>query len=301
MKYVLTGGAGHITKPLALQLLQAGHSVTVIGRSESNLAELAAAGAGTAIGSVEDVAFLTRAFAGADAVYTMVPPKWDAEDWKAHIGKTGSNYAEAIKAAGVQYVVNLSSVGAHMPDGCGPVSGLYRAEAALNSVAGVNIKHLRPAFFYQNLLANVGLIKQAGIMGGNYGTQGSTFVIVDPSDIAAAAAEELLNLSFSGHSVRYIASDELAPEKIAAVIGDAIGKPGLPWVVFTDDQAYQGMIGAGLSVEVAKNYVEMGTAIRSGAMTEDYFKHRPALGKVKIADFAKVFAAVYNSQPSAAH
>lgn len=301
MKYTLTGGAGHITKPLALQLLKAGHQVTVIGRSEANLKELVDAGATAAAGSVEDVAFLTKAFTGADAVYTMIPPKWDAADWKGYIEQIGKNYADAVKAAGVKYVVNLSSVGAHLYDGCGPVSGLHRAENHLNTLADVNIKHLRPSFFYQNLLANVGLIKQAGIMGGNYGEPGSTFVAVDPTDIAAVAGEELLSLGFTGHSIRYIASDELEPAAIASAIGEAIGKPGLPWVVFTDEQAYGGMIGAGLSEEVAKNYVEMGHALRTGAMTEDYFKNRPTLGKVKIADFAKVFAAVYNSGEQPAH
>lgn len=301
MKYTLTGGAGHITKPLALQLLKAGHDVTVVGRSEANLKELTDAGAKAAIGSVEDVDFLTNAFTGADAVYTMVPPKWDAADWKAYIGQVGQNYADAIKAAGVKYVVNLSSIGAHMPDGCGPVSGLYRAEGALNKLEGVNIKHLRPAYFYQNLLANIGLIKQAGIIGGNFGEPGSTFIIVHPNDIAAVAAEELLGLAFTGHSVRYIASDELAPEAIASTLGEAIGKPGLPWVVFTDEQTYGGMTGAGLSEEVARNYVEMGVALRTGKIAEDYLNNKPALGKVKIADFAKEFAAVYNSGAQAGH
>ena len=65
MKYVITGGAGNISKPLALQLLTAGHAVTVIGRSEGNLKELTDAGAKAAIGSVEDLAFLTAAFFGA--------------------------------------------------------------------------------------------------------------------------------------------------------------------------------------------------------------------------------------------
>lgn len=296
MKYVITGGAGHISKPLTLQLLQAGHKVTVIGRSEANLAEVVAAGAKAAIGAVEDVAFLTSAFTGADAVYTMVPPKFDAADWKGYIEQIGKNYAAAIKAAGVKHVVNLSSIGAHLYDGCGPVSGLHRAELALNTLADVHIKHLRPAYFYQNLLANIGLVKNAGIIGSNFGTPAGGFVIVDPSDIAAVAAEELLGLSFTGHSVRYIASDEVTTGAIAKTIGEAIGKPELPWVEFTDEQSLNGMLGAGLPEEVAKNYTEMGAALRTGIMSEDYWKHRPAtLGKVKLADFAAVFAHVYNA------
>ena len=99
--------------------------MSVIGRSKENLKELTAAGAKPLIGSVEDKAFLASAFAGADAVYTMVPPKWDAPDWIAYIRQVGKNYAEAIGGAGVKYVVNLSSIGAHLDQGAGPVSGLH--------------------------------------------------------------------------------------------------------------------------------------------------------------------------------
>jgi len=102
MHYVITGGAGNISKPLALQLLANKHQVTVIGRSEANLKELIAAGATAAIGSVENLDFLTKTFSGADAVYTMVPPKWDAADWKGYIAGIGANFAAAIKASAVK-------------------------------------------------------------------------------------------------------------------------------------------------------------------------------------------------------
>ncbi len=296
MNYVITGGAGNISKPLALQLLKAGHGVTIISRSESNVKELTDAGAKAAIGSVEDVAFLTTAFAGADAVYTMVPPNHNPVNWKNDIARVGENYAKAIIANQVKYVVNLSSIGAHLPDGVGPVSGLYRVEQTLNALSDVNVKHLRPAYFYQNLLANVGLIKGMEIMGSNFSAEDGKFVIVDPTDIAAVAAEELIGLSFSGTSFRYIASDEVSTAQIASAIGTALGKPALPWVAFTDEQALGGMLQAGLPAEVANNYVEMGGAVRNGSMMEDYWKHRPSsLGIIKLADFAKQFAQVFNA------
>ena len=296
MKYVITGGAGNISKPLAFQLLKSGHQVTVIGRNAENLKVLTDAGAKAAIGSVEDTAFLTSSFAGADAIYTMVPPVHTVTDWKGYIGGIGENYAAAIKASGVKYVVNLSSIGAHLPDGVGPVSGLYRAERALNTLTGVNIKHLRPSYFYNNLLATIGMIKGMGIIGANFSTAEGRFPIVAPVDIAAVAAEEILNLSFTGHSVRYFASDEISTDKIASVLGAAIGKPDLKWVVFTDEQALAGMLQAGLPEEVANNYAEMNHSIQTGAMSEDYFKNRPTVfGKVKLEDFAKTFAATYNS------
>ena len=296
MKYVITGGAGHISKPLAEKLLAAGNEVTVIGRNPENLKEVFAKGAKAAIGSLEDVSFLIQAFKGADAVYTMVPPNFAPSDWKAWIGQIGKNYAEAIQSAGVKYVVNLSSVGAHLPDGVGPVSGLYRAEQALNKLNGVNIKHLRPAYFVTNFLSSVGLVKNAGIIGSNFGGENLKLVLVHPDDIAEAAFEELSGLNFTGSSVRYISGDEKSATEVAETIGKAINKPGLPWVTFSDADALKGMIGAGLPEEIAKNYVEMGNAVNSGKMNEDYWKNHPSkLGKIKLEDFAKTFAAVYNA------
>lgn len=296
MKYVITGGAGHISKPLAEKLLAAGNQVTIIGRNAGNLEELVAKGAKAAIGSIEDVSFLTQVFKDADAVYTMVPPNFGAADWKGWIAQVGKNYAEAIKEAGVKYVVNLSSVGAHLPDGVGPVSGLHRAEQALNSINGVNIKHLRPGYFLTNFFNSIGLVKNAGIIGSNFGQTGSKLVLVHPNDIAEVAFEELSALNFTGSSVRYISSDEKSATEVAEILGKAIDKPGLPWITFSDADALQGMLGAGLPEEIAKNYVEMGNAANSGKMFEDYWKHQPSkLGKVKLEDFSKIFAAAYNA------
>lgn len=303
MKYVITGSLGHISQPIVTALVKAGHSVTVITSNQARVKDIEALGAEAAVGSIEDTAFLTKAFRGADVVYTMVPPKSDAPDWKAYIGQIGKNYAEAIKANGIPSVVNLSSVGAHLADGCGPVSGLHRAEAALNTLKDTHIKHLRPAYFYYNLFSNIGLIKNLGIAGSNFGFDKKEFPIVDPADIAAVAVEALLHPHFTGHTVQYIASDEVSTADIASTLGKAINRPGLNWVTFTDEQSLQGALQAGLPEELAKNYTEMGHAVQSGKMYEDYWKHHPsALGKIKLADFAKTFAAVFNSEAApAAH
>src|SRR5204863_4506466 len=165
MRYTLTGSAGHITKPLAEKLLKSGHKVTVIGRNADHLKALTDLGAEAAIGSFEDVSFLSEAFRGADAVYTMVSTPFTITDLKGYIEQIGNNYAEAIKASNVKFVVNLSSIGAHLPDGCGPVSGLYKVEQSLNKLKDVNIKHLRPGYFFNNFLGNTGMVKQMNIIG----------------------------------------------------------------------------------------------------------------------------------------
>jgi uncharacterized protein YbjT (DUF2867 family) len=295
MKYIITGGAGNISKPLALALLEAGKDVTVIGRSAENLKPLTDKGAKAAIGSVEDVEFLRSTFKGADAVYTMIPPNHNPLDWKAYIGQIGQNFVDALHNSGVKHVVNLSSIGAHLPEGCGPVSGLYRAEQALNTLTDIAILHLRPGFFYYNFLGNVSMVKQMQIIGGNYGNADTKMVLADTGDIASVAAEALLELNFKGHTIQYIASDERNAGDVAKTFGQAIGKPELPWVEFTDEQTLQGLQQAGLAPELAKNYAEMGAAIRTGVMQEDYWKNKPTLGKTKLEDFAPVFAQVYQS------
>ena len=294
MKIIITGSLGHISKPLVEKLIAAKQDVTVISSNADRKSEIEALGATAAIGSVSEPAFVTEVFKGADAVYTMVPPTYAAADWKQHIAGIGKIYAQAIAAAGVKNVVNLSSMGAHMPEGCGPVSGLYFVEQALNALDGVNVKHLRPGFFYYNFMANIGMIKHMGIIGGNYG-EGAKLVLANPADIADAAYEELVNLSFTGNSIRYVASDEKTTDEVASILGTAIGKPDLKWVNFSDEQTMGGMLQNGVPEEVAKNYAEMGAAMRSGEMASDYLKNKPAkFGKTIFEAFAPAFAAAYN-------
>ena len=95
--------------------------------------------------------------------------------------------------------------------------------------------------------------------------------------------------------MRYIVSDVVSTDDIASALGKAIGKPGLPWVKFPDDQARAGMLQAGLSEDLSDNYIEMGHAIDSGIMFEDYWSNKQELGKVKLNDFAQTFAAAYNA------
>jgi hypothetical protein len=139
------------------------------------------------------------------------------------------------------------------------------------------------------------MVKQMQIIGGNYGNAETKMVLADTGDIASVAVEALLELNFKGHTIRYIASDERNAGDVAKTFGQAIGKPELPWVEFTDEQTLQGLQQAGLAPELAKNYAEMGAAIRTGIMQEDYWKNRPNLSKTKLEDFAPVFAQVYQS------
>jgi uncharacterized protein YbjT (DUF2867 family) len=295
MKITLTGSLGNISKPLADILIKNGHEVTIISSDPKKVNEIKVLGAKPAIGSISDVAFLTNAFWDADAIYTMVPPNWGVSNYREYIAETGNNYLEAIKASGVKRIVNLSSIGAHLSGGTGPVAGLYDVEHKLNTLDGVAIKHLRAAFFFINFFFDIPIIRKMGIMGNNYGEK-TKMILAHPLDITTAAARELQG-SFEGKSHQYVAGDEREISEIVRILGSAIGKPELSWVQFSDADSFAGMTAAGMSEAIASVYVEMGNAINSGILFEDFNQHRPEVwGTTKLADFAKEFAVVYKSQ-----
>jgi uncharacterized protein YbjT (DUF2867 family) len=294
MKYVITGGAGHIGTPLTKALLQAGQDVTVIGRTAAKLQPLADSGATAAVGSLEDADFLSKSFAGADAVFLMLPPNFAIEHLRQYQRKLSENYIAAITTNKVQNVVLLSSIGAHMGEGAGPVDGLADLEQLLAALPDVNVKILRPSYFMYNLFGMIPMMKNMNIMGGNFGGTAEKLVLVHTNDIAAVAAEELLALEFRGQTVRYIAGDERTTTEIAAVLSEAAGKPATPWVVFPDEQAFAAMKQGGLADTFAEAYTAMGKALREGKMQEDYWKNRPVPGPTKLEEFAKEFSAAFH-------
>jgi uncharacterized protein YbjT (DUF2867 family) len=153
---------------------------------------------------------------------------------------------------------------------------------------------MRPVGFYYNLLGFINTIKTQGVIATNYGGD-SKKSWVSPIDIAAAVAEELVT-PFEGRKVRYVASDEISCNELASLLGAAIGKPDLKWVVIPDEQLLNGMIAAGMNPQVAAGMVEMNAGMNNGVLYEDYFRNRPTLGKAKLAEYAKEFAEVYNQQ-----
>ncbi|WP_324671257.1 NAD(P)H-binding protein [Hymenobacter sp. GOD-10R] len=320
MKLVVTGSLGNISAPLTQELLQQGHTVTVISSKPDKRRAIEALGAAAAIGTIEDVRFLTATFNGADAVYCMLPPfnYFDpAIDVMVEARKLTTAYAEAIRQSGVKRVIHLSSVGAHLAEGNGVLAFHHLAERILRELpADVSITHMRPVGFYTNLFSYMDMIRGEGLLGrfltlrysgllaaitgktgviaANFGAEDKT-PWVSPRDIAAAVAEELTT-PFAGRNVRYVASDELTCNQVASILGQAIGKPYLQWALMSDKQMQSGLEMFKVPKARAVGIVEMNAAIHSGLIDEDYYRHRPVLGKVKLADFAPEFAAVYHKR-----
>lgn len=297
MKIIITGSLGHISKPLTEELIQKGHEVTVISSNPEKQKEIEALGATAAIGSIEDVDFLTATFTGAEIAYIMEPPVsfFDHSiDIMAYYSQLANHYAQAILQSGVKRVVHLSSIGAHTDKGNGMLAFHYNVEQILNELPDdIAITFMRPVGFYYNLLSFIPAIKTQGAIVSNYGGDNKE-PWVSPLDIAAAIAEEI-EQPFKGRKIRYVASDERSPNEVAGILGAAIGKPDLKWLVIPDEQLLNGLTAAGMNPQAARGFVEM-NAGRRNVLYEDYYQNKPTLGKVKLTDFAKEFATVFNQK-----
>lgn len=291
MKIIVSGSLGNISQPLTKELVQKGHTVTVISSNPEKQKDIEALGATAAIGSLQDTDFITATFSGADSVYCMIPPNhFFAEDPMGYFIGTADNYAQAIKKSGVRRVVLLSSYGADKEKGTGLIVGAHNAEKVFAEIPGINLTIIRPTYFYYNLFGFVNKIRQEGVIAANYG--GDKVVMVSPVDIAAVIAEELTSAD-SHNKIRYVASDEPTGNEIARTLGEAIGRPDLKWVIISDEEMFKHYTTLGLPANIAEGLVEMFASLRTGVMDEDFHRNRPAFGNVKIEDFAKDFAKVY--------
>ncbi len=299
MKVVVTGSLGHISKPLTEELVQNGHHVTVVSSKAEKQKDIEILGAIAAIGSLENADFLAKTFTGADAAYCMVPPGnyFDPNfDLLAYYRRLGNNYAQAIRQSGVKRVVNLSTIGGNLEKGNGILLGAHDVEEILNELPSeVSITHMRPTSFFYNLYAYTDSIKNQNVIAANYGAE-DIVPWVSPFDIASAIAEEIVTTE-AGRRVRYVASDERTCHDTASVLGTAIGKPDLKWTIISGEQMQNGLEAIGMNPRIAAGLVEMYAGLHSGILAEDYYRNKPkVLGKVKLEDFAKEFAAVFKGQ-----
>jgi uncharacterized protein YbjT (DUF2867 family) len=299
MKIVLTGSIGNIGNPLTRALVQNGHAVTVISSNAERKQAIEAIGAKAAIGNMFDAEFLATTFKGADIVYLMetldaAGDFFDKEvDFVGAINQIGANYKTAVEQAAVKKVVHLSSVGAHTDKDNGILIFHYNVESILKQLpTDVAIKFIRPVGFYSNMLSLVKSIKHKGAIVSNYGGDQKE-PWVSPLDIAEVIAKEI-DTPFEGRTMQYVASDEVSPNEIANALGKAIGNPDLQWQVIADEQLLNNWLNIGFNEQIAKGFVEFQASQGTGVLYEDYYRNKPVLGKIKLADFAEEFAAAYN-------
>jgi len=261
----ILGATGHVGGKIAAILRKKNEPVRAIARLTDRLRPLVAKNVMAFAGDVNDTEFLVKAFTDVDAVFALIPPNPTVPEFMRYADTVGQNIARALEIAKVRYVVFLSSVGAELAGGgTGPISSLHNMEERLNRIKGLHVLHLRAAYFMENLLSNIDLIRSKGVTG--TAIRGDLkFSMIATKDIAEFAAERLVKRDFSGSSVHYLLGQrDLTLVEVSTIIGSRISKPRLPYVMFPYDEAEKAMVSVGLSPDMSRTYIEMARAFNEG-------------------------------------
>jgi uncharacterized protein YbjT (DUF2867 family) len=243
-------------------LLSKGRKVRVIGRDAGRLQSFVRKGAEAFTANVSDAVALTKAFRGARAAYLMLPPITSREDQE----RESDAIARAVKESGLRYAVYLSSYGAQVPEGTGPVAGLHSSEQKLNAVSGLNVLHLRAVYFMENNLEAIGMIHAMGVFGHAL-LPDLKLPMVATRDVGDFAAHRLLDLDFSGKQTRELLGErDLSMAEATAAIARGIGKAGLRYEQFPYDQVQQVLEQMGMPPKKAAVYIELFRAINAGVL-----------------------------------
>jgi uncharacterized protein YbjT (DUF2867 family) len=289
------GASGHTGRRVAELLLDSGERVRALGRSMEKLAPLEKKGAEVRTGDAGDAAFLARAFQGSDGVFTLIPPDARTTDYRALQDAQGQAIADALRGSGVGRVVFLSSVGADLPAGTGPIAGLHAQENRLRDLRPIDALILRPGYFFENFHETLGLIKHQGINGGAIAPD-VAIPMIATSDIADTAARALRERRFQGVSVQELLGPrDLTHAEATRILGARIGNPELQYVQFPYDDFVKALVQSGLSENVASLYAEMARALNEGKVRSLEGRRPENTTKTRFEDFVVELEKAYRA------
>jgi uncharacterized protein YbjT (DUF2867 family) len=261
---VIVGATGHTGRPTAEALLAKGEKIRVVGRDAKKLEPLVQKGAEAFVGNVEDAASMTKAFEGATAVYLVLPEDISNQDLRAHQELVSDSFAAAVEKARLPYVVNLSSIGAQQAEKTGPIVGLHNLEQKLNRIAGLNVLHLRAAYFMENLLMSIPPMRTMGILPGGL-TSDTPMPWIATKDIGSYAATRLAARDFSGSSTQELHGQrDISMKEPAPIVGAAIGKPKLGYMQVPFMMLEPALVQIGMPKKTAALLVEMWKGANAG-------------------------------------
>ena len=257
---VVAGVSGQVGSVVASELLASGARVRVLVRDAQKGAGWAARGAEVAVGSLDDRASLGAALDGARGFFTLLPPDFRAADFFAAQQRIIDAVAGAVKVSGVPHVVLLSSTGAHLASGTGPMKGLYQLEEALRAT-GTRLTALRSGALQENLGQSIGPAMQAGIFP-SFIPADAPVPQVATKDLGQLAARALLSPVEDGEVV-----DVLGPaysnRQLAEKLGQALGR-SLKVVEVPRERWVGTLRESGFSQPLAELFAEMYDALGRG-------------------------------------
>jgi uncharacterized protein YbjT (DUF2867 family) len=186
--FTVVGATGHTGRVVVERLLAAGKQVRVIVRS----LDKAPPGTETIVGDVTDRDAVTRALAGAEGAYLMIPPNLGEPDPLAVNRAIVDHYVAALAQANTPHAVFLSSIGSQHAAGTGPIAATHYGEVVLARSA-TRLTFVRAAGFMENILGSAFTMKSDGVLPVFGGGENAPITMVATRDIGDVAADVLLS------------------------------------------------------------------------------------------------------------
>ena len=260
--FVIAGVTGHVGSVVADELIKRGKPVKVIVRDAGKGAGWSRRGAEVAVGSLTDEAFLTATLKGAAGAFLLLPPDMTATDIIGTQKRTAATLSNAVKAAGVPHVVMLSSHGAELPSGTGPIAGLHYLEEGLRAT-GARVTIIRAGSFQENVGLALAPAKHAGIYPNFFPSRDLAVPMIATRDIGQLAAEALV--SDGKTEIVDIQGPSYSVAQLAEKLGRALGKT-LNVVDVPPAQWVGAMTQGGVPPAWAESFAEMYGAAVSGKL-----------------------------------
>ena len=268
VRIAITTPTGNIGRRLTNRLLdEGGHEIILLARTPDKLKAEQSRGAKVVQGDLEDAAYVKKATEGADALFFLCPPNFGVPDYRAYYGKIAKAGADVVKANKIKHTVFLSSIGAHLSKGTGPILGLYDAEKTF-AQATPGLTHLRPGWFMENHLHQLDSIR--GMNSIFMPLSGDiTLPMIATADIAERAARIITGPVASQPKILSLHGPrDYSLDECARIIGQGIGKE-VRHVQVTPAQAKEAMIGMGATESVADTMLEMYAGFQAGTITDE--------------------------------
>jgi uncharacterized protein YbjT (DUF2867 family) len=221
---VITTPTGQIGHQVLDNVLDSGEPIRVIARDPSRLPWYVRARAEVDEGSHGDIDVVTPAFAGADAVFWLVPPDPRAGSAEGAYVDFTRPACEAFKSQRVKRVVGVSALGRGVARDAGLVSASLAMDDLIAST-GVSYRALTMPSFMDNILRQVEPIKNQGLFFSPISGD-RKLPTCATRDVAAVAARLLLDRSWSGRgSVPVLGPEDLSFNDMAEIMSEVLGKP----------------------------------------------------------------------------
>ncbi|MFI1400095.1 SDR family oxidoreductase [Streptomyces sp. NPDC020681] len=210
---VVTGATGNVGRPLVQALAAAGEQVTAVSRRPDSDAD-ARAGVTHRRADLSDPASLTPVLDGADALFLLVAGSGE--------GLGPREILDAAKTGGVRRVVLLSSQAAGTRPDAVSHAPLRAFEEAVRH-AGPDWTVLRPSGFASNAFAWADPVRSRRTVAAPFGDV--ALPVVDPQDIAEAAAAVLREDGHAGRTYELTGPAAISPREQARAIADVLATP----------------------------------------------------------------------------